>query len=90
MKKIQFAMKADGVGTVFRLGTATQLGPGIFGGMLPLIATAIAAATGNIHYGLWYPIIVAVTSDPGRLPCVTVSTTTSRSRVGRRSSERTQ
>ena len=24
--------------------------------MLPLLATAIVAATGNIYYGLWYPI----------------------------------
>jgi hypothetical protein len=28
--------------------------------MLPLLATAIVAATGNIYNGLWYPIIVAV------------------------------
>jgi hypothetical protein len=28
--------------------------------MLPLLATAIVAAAGNIHNGLWYPIVVAV------------------------------
>jgi hypothetical protein len=28
--------------------------------MLPLLATAIVAATGDIYAGLWYPIIVAV------------------------------
>jgi hypothetical protein len=28
--------------------------------MLPLIATAWVAASGNIYQGLWYPIIVSV------------------------------
>jgi hypothetical protein len=28
--------------------------------MLPLLATAIVAATGNIYNGLWYPIVVAI------------------------------
>jgi hypothetical protein len=28
--------------------------------MLPLLTTAIVAATGNIYNGLWYPILVAV------------------------------
>jgi hypothetical protein len=28
--------------------------------MLPLTATAMVAATGDIYYGLWYPIVVAV------------------------------
>jgi hypothetical protein len=36
-----------------------HIGAGWFGGMLPLLATAIVAATGNIYDGLWYPIIVA-------------------------------
>ena len=27
--------------------------------MLPLTATAMVAATGDIYYGLWYPIVVA-------------------------------
>ena len=36
-----------------------HIGNGWFGGMLPLLATAIVAATGNIYYGLWYPIGVA-------------------------------
>jgi hypothetical protein len=36
-----------------------HIGNGWFGGMLPLTATAVVAATGNIYYGLWYPIIVA-------------------------------
>jgi MFS family permease len=36
-----------------------HIGNGIFGGMLPLLATAIVAATGNIYAGLWYPIGVA-------------------------------
>ena len=37
-----------------------HIGNGWFGGMLPLIATAMVAASGNIYYGLWYPIVVAV------------------------------
>jgi len=37
-----------------------HIGAGWFGGMLPLVATAVAAATGNIYNGLWYPIIVAM------------------------------
>jgi MFS family permease len=37
-----------------------HIGAGWFGGMLPLLATAIVAATGNIYNGLWYPIAVAV------------------------------
>ncbi len=37
-----------------------HIGNGWFGGMLPLLATAIVAASGNIYAGLWYPIIVAV------------------------------
>jgi MFS family permease len=36
-----------------------HIGNGIFGGMLPLIATAIVAATGNVYAGLWYPVGVA-------------------------------
>jgi MFS family permease len=37
-----------------------HIGAGVFGGMLPLLTTAIVAATGNIYNGLWYPILVAV------------------------------
>jgi hypothetical protein len=37
-----------------------HIGNGWFGGMLPLLATAVVAATGNIYNGLWYPIIVSV------------------------------
>ncbi len=37
-----------------------HIGNGWFGGMLPLTATAMVAATGDIYYGLWYPILVAV------------------------------
>jgi MFS family permease len=37
-----------------------HIGNGWFGGMLPLLATALVAATGDIYYGLWYPIIVAL------------------------------
>ena len=37
-----------------------HIGNGWFGGMLPLLATAVVAATGNIYNSLWYPIIVSV------------------------------
>jgi hypothetical protein len=37
-----------------------HIGNGWFGGMLPLTATALVAATGDIYFGLWYPIVVAV------------------------------
>ena len=37
-----------------------HIGNGWFGGMLPLLATAMVAATGDIYFGLWYPIGVAV------------------------------
>jgi MFS family permease len=37
-----------------------HIGNGWFGGMLPLLATAIVAATGDIYAGLWYPIVVAI------------------------------
>ncbi|MBL8894150.1 MAG: MFS transporter, partial [Rhizobiales bacterium] len=36
-----------------------HIGNGWFGGMLPLLATAMVAAAGDIYYGLWYPIVVA-------------------------------
>jgi MFS family permease len=39
-----------------------HIGNGWFGGMLPLLATALVAANGNIYYGLWYPIIAALIS----------------------------
>jgi len=37
-----------------------HIGNGWFGGILPLVATALVAATGNIYFGLWYPIVVAI------------------------------
>jgi MFS family permease len=37
-----------------------HIGNGWFGGMLPLLATAMVAASGDIYYGLWYPIVVAL------------------------------
>jgi MFS family permease len=39
-----------------------HIGNGWFGGMLPLLATAVVAASGNIYSGLWYPIIVSAMS----------------------------
>src|SRR5438045_2342475 len=37
-----------------------HIGNGWFGGMLPLLATALVAKTGDIYYGLWYPIVVSL------------------------------
>jgi MFS family permease len=37
-----------------------HIGNGWFGGLLPLLATALVAAYGNIYAGLWYPIIISV------------------------------
>ncbi len=37
-----------------------HIGNGWFGGMLPLLATAMVAASGDIYFGLWYPIVVAL------------------------------
>lgn len=36
-----------------------HIGNGWFGGFLPTISFAMVAATGNIYYGLWYPIAIA-------------------------------
>jgi len=37
-----------------------HIGNGWFGGMLPLLATAMVAAKGDIYFGLWYPIVIAM------------------------------
>ncbi len=36
-----------------------HIGNGWFGGFLPTVAFAMVAATGNIYYGLWYPVLIA-------------------------------
>lgn len=36
-----------------------HLGNGWFGGVLPFVAMAMAASSGNIYYGLLYPMVVA-------------------------------
>jgi MFS family permease len=37
-----------------------HIGNGIFGGLLPVIGLSVAAATGSIYAGLYYPITVAL------------------------------
>jgi MFS family permease len=37
-----------------------HIGNGWFGGLLPTISFALVAFKGDIYYGLWYPIIVAL------------------------------
>ncbi len=44
----------------FRRPLPYHVGNGWFGGFLPTFAFAMVAATGDIHYGLWYPIIIAL------------------------------
>jgi len=39
-----------------------HIGNGWFGGFLPTTAFAMVATTGDIYFGLWYPIIVAMMS----------------------------
>ncbi len=39
-----------------------HIGNGWFGGFLPFIAAALVVLSGNIYYGLWYPIAVAAMS----------------------------
>lgn len=37
-----------------------HIGNGVFGGLVPLIGTALTAATGNMYAGLVYPMVVAI------------------------------
>jgi MFS family permease len=37
-----------------------HIGNGWFGGLLPATAFAMVAATGDIYYGLWYPVVFAL------------------------------
>ncbi len=36
-----------------------HIGNGWFGGFLPFVAAALVVKSGDIYYGLWYPIVVA-------------------------------
>lgn len=35
-----------------------HIGNGWFGGLLPAAASAMVAQTGDIYFGLWYPIVI--------------------------------
>jgi hypothetical protein len=37
-----------------------HIGNGWFGGFLPTTTFAMVAATGDIYYGLWYPVVIAI------------------------------
>jgi hypothetical protein len=39
-----------------------HIGNGWFGGFLPTVSFALMAYTGNMYSGLWYPVIVGVTT----------------------------
>jgi hypothetical protein len=55
-----------------------HIGNGWFGGLLPTISFALVAAKGDIYYGLWYPIIIAlITVVIGALFVAKPRTTTS-------------
>ena len=42
------------------VSVAQNVGNGWFGGLLPAVAFAIVAATGNVFAGLWYPVGICV------------------------------
>jgi len=35
-----------------------HLGVGWIGGLLPAVAFSVVVATGNIYFGLWYPVVI--------------------------------
>jgi hypothetical protein len=37
-----------------------HVGNGWFGGLMPATAFAMVAQTGDIYYGLWYPVVIAL------------------------------
>jgi hypothetical protein len=37
-----------------------HVGNGWFGGFLPTTAFAMVAATGDVYFGLWYPVVIAL------------------------------
>ena len=37
-----------------------HIGNGWFGGLMPATAFAMIAQTGDVYYGLWYPIVIAL------------------------------
>jgi hypothetical protein len=39
-----------------------NIGTGWVGGFLPVTAFAMVAASGNIYFGLWYPVVATVLS----------------------------
>jgi len=39
-----------------------HVGNGVFGGLVPFVATSLVAKTGNIYAGLIYPIVIALVS----------------------------
>ena len=39
-----------------------HIGNGWFGGLLPATVFAMSADSGDIYYGLWYPIVIAAMS----------------------------
>ena len=47
-----------------------HIGNGWFGGFLPTVSFALVALTGDIYYGLWYPIVVALATFVIGLLCL--------------------
>lgn len=44
------------------LSVPYHVGVGWIGGLLPTVAFSLVVATGNIYYGLWYPVVIAAVS----------------------------
>jgi MFS family permease len=44
------------------LSVPYHVGVGWIGGLLPTVAFSLVVATGNIYYGLWYPVVIAALS----------------------------
>jgi MFS family permease len=52
------------------LSVPYHAGVGWIGGLLPAVAFSLVVATGNIYYGLWYPVIVVSLSFVIGMCCV--------------------
>jgi len=44
------------------LSVPFHVGVGWIGGLLPTVTFSLVTATGNMYYGLWYPVLIAATS----------------------------
>lgn len=47
-----------------------HIGNGWFGGFLPAVSFGLVALTGDIYYGLWYPVVIALLTAVIGLTCL--------------------